>query len=149
MKRFEFSLGTMLSYKDALLDKEKNILLQIRARLVAVEQRMERCRSQILTMDNEMKEKAQQGTTVLELKIFEFHLTNSRNLLNQLEAERKKIAAEVERQRTVVLGLSQEVSGLDKLKEKQLEEYRYDVQKEEELRIGEIVSSKYVAERIS
>lgn len=149
MKRFEFSLDTMLSYKDALLEKEKNILLQIRARLVAVEQRMERCHSQILTMDNEMKEKAQQGTTVLELKIFEFQLTNSRNLLDQLEVDRKKITAEVEKQRKVVLGLSQEVFGLDKLKEKQLEEYRYDVQKEEELRIGEIVSSKYVAERIS
>lgn len=145
MRRFQFTLDSMLHYKDALLDKEKNTLMQIKVRLIEAEERIERTQNQILEMDAEMKQKAQRGTTAMELKLFEFHQDNSRNLLKQLEIERSAIAAEEEQQRRVVVALSQEVSGLDKLKEKQYEEYQYDIQKEEELRIGELVSSKYIA----
>lgn len=149
MKKFQFTLSTMLHYKDALLDKEKNALMQLHAQLVNVEQNIQRAQEQIQQMDAEMKAKARKGTTVMELRTFEFHLENARKLLKQLERDRIVIEDAVEKQRKAVVTLSQEVSGLDKLKEKQLEEYNYSVQKEEELRILELVSSKFAAGKTS
>ena len=49
----------------------------------------------------------------------------------------------------VVLAASQEVSKLDKLEERQLEEYKKDAAKEEELFISELVSSDSIRKQIS
>lgn len=143
MKKFQFSLSSMLNYKDALLNKEKNMLLQLRARQIAIEEKIERSEKQLLVLETEMKTKAMRGMTMRELKTFEFHLQNARGLLKQLGIELARARDDVEEQRRLVVGLSQEVSGLEKLGEKQREEYNYGLQKEEELRIGELVSLKY------
>ncbi|MEG0271874.1 MAG: flagellar export protein FliJ [Hydrogenoanaerobacterium sp.] len=146
MKKFKFSLESMMHYKDALLDKEKNTLLQLRATQTSMEQQIERNEKQMLELEADMKQKAMLGTTAMELKTFEFHAENARKLIEQLQTDLANLTALVEEQRKVVVALSQEVSGLEKLREKQLEEYNYGVQKEEEVRIGELISSKYAAE---
>ena len=51
---------------------------------------------------------------------------------------------EVKRQVQVVVQATQEVSKLDKLQDKQLEEYRKMVMKAEELEIEEFVSSRRI-----
>ncbi|MEG0542323.1 MAG: flagellar export protein FliJ, partial [Angelakisella sp.] len=48
----------------------------------------------------------------------------------------------IDRQRDVVTEVSQQVKGLELLRENQLEEYNYAARKEEEDRIAELISSK-------
>lgn len=149
MKKFQFTMGTMLHYKDALLEKEKNALMQLRAKQMAIEAEIAQDENQLSELERGMKERVAKGTTAMELRTFEFHSKNARSLIKQLEGEVDELAHDIEKQRKVVVSLSQEVSGLEKLEEKQLEEYNYDVQKEEQVRIIEIVSSKYATENPS
>ena len=54
--------------------------------------------------------------------------------------DRKAAEEAVERQRRTVLAASQEVSGLDKLQEKQWEEYRHLYAKDSERQISEYLT---------
>ena len=71
------------------------------------------------------------------------YMSHPENALLQQE-ERKKALAKaeqrVEKQMKVVIAANQEVSKLDKLQERQYEEYRHQVTKAEEDRIDEFVA---------
>ena len=71
-------------------------------------------------------------------------MENTAKQLEELNIELKKAEEEVQKQREIVISASQEVSGLDKLEEKQLEEYRHEVNKENETEINEQITSKLV-----
>lgn len=133
-----------MRYKDSLLEKEKGKLAEINARLNAIDMKIETSRAQLLALDMERQEKTRKGTTVNELRMYGFHIENTRVLIEQLKKERVRVEIEAERQRSVVLLLSQEVSGLEKLRDKQLEAYNYEAMHEQELLVAEIVASKYV-----
>lgn len=148
MKKFQFSLEKMLNYKDSLLKEEKNKLLQIRARKNDLDMRIESARNQIESMGRERTEKATRGISVMEMRSYGYSIENTQKLVKALADDRARVERQIEKQLAVVLGITQEVSGLEKLKEKQLEAYRYQAGKEEELVISELVTSKYIAEQV-
>jgi flagellar FliJ protein len=78
--------------------------------------------------------------------LYKFHSENTRLQLNNLYEELERAEARVEAQIKVVVSASQEVSGLDKLEEKQLEEYRYLEAKEMQEEILERVAQKSTEE---
>ena len=147
MKKFEFSLEKMLHYKETIYDKEKNALGQLRAEQNALEQRMEDNDLQALETDAKMKMAAAQGTTVLQLQAFSFQIENARSLKKQYSKDLELLMARIEKQLHVVLELSKEISGLEKLREKQRAEYDYSVQRAEAEQISELVSSRYTREK--
>ena len=114
MKKFEFSLSHMRDYKERLLDEEKGALELVKAQM--------------------------KGTTIVELRKYSAQLDNVR--LQQEERKKALAKAEqrVEKQMKVVIAANQEVSKLDKLQERQYEEYRHQVTKAEEDRIDEFVA---------
>ena len=71
-------------------------------------------------------------------------LDSARNQLEELEKERKLLQAGLERQRQVVTEASREVKKLEKLKEKQLEEYHRGEAKEQQETIAEHVAGNFV-----
>ena len=75
---------------------------------------------------------------------YESQRTNIRRQIEQLKKEQALAKLEVKRQVQVVVQATQEVSKLDKLQDKQLEEYRKMVMKAEELEIEEFVSSRRI-----
>ena len=66
--------------------------------------------------------------------------------LNNLYEELEKAEARIDAQIKVVVAASQEVSGLDKLRDKQLEEYKYLEAKEAQEEILELVAQKTAEE---
>ena len=76
--------------------------------------------------------------------MYEYEKDSIRNQLKQLRIEQKRAEIEVDRQVKVVVAASQEVAGLDKLKEKQLEEYQHQVAKADEDFISEYISGKLI-----
>ena len=69
---------------------------------------------------------------------------NLRLQIQDQEAALAKAEAQVGRQMEKVVAANQEVSKLDKLEERQREEYRHQVSKAEEDRIDEFVSQNLV-----
>ena len=144
MKAFTFSLERLRDYGNQILDTEKNILMTLFQRLYDIEDKIELSRNFRQVKQEEMQLMQEQGSTMRDLEECKFYLQNTRLRLEELEEERIQAALEVERQRKVVLKASQDVSSLDKLEEKQLEDYHYLEARDNEKTIQEHVIQSIV-----
>lgn len=149
MKKFHFSLEKVLQYKDSLLEEEKNKLMEIRVRKNTVDMKIESNERELVQTDRERTEKAAGGMTVVEMQSYSYRIETGRRLIKELMLQQKKLEIEVERQLAVVIACTQEVSGLEKLREKQLEEYNKEADKEQQLIISEMISSKYIERQMA
>lgn len=143
MKKFSFPLESVLRYKGSLLDEEKNKLNVLRAELNHLEDAIAENTRQLMSSDQELKALAQKGCSIAVLRCVSFKIDNTRRLLEDLKASLAKQAILVEKQLATVVEVKQSVSGIERLKEKHLESYRESQLKEDELIIGELVSTKY------
>ena len=149
MKPFVFSLERMQNYKQQVLNREKNALRRLRQQRDAIEDRISElqlfCRQKSL----ELQDKQRLGMSAAELNAYGCLMENARRQLEQCRAALVQAEAEVERQRKIVLTATQELSGLDKLEEKQLEAYRLETARDTEQQISEQVSMRLVRKRSS
>lgn len=148
MKAFVFSLERMRQYKDQLLNREKDFLAHLQQEKRSIEAKITALESYREKKQRELGQKQTEGMDAREIASYQFYLENTAHLLEQYRKDLKKAETKVERQIQVVVAASQEISGLNKLEEKQLEEYRYQQAKETELQISELVSSKYIREQM-
>ena len=144
MKKFKFTLGRMLDYKDQLLDEEKNKLALLRKKKQEIDDHIESLLRELGKISVTMRQEQERGITAFQLLSYESQRTNIRRQIEQLKKEQALAKLEVKRQVQVVVQATQEVSKLDKLQDKQLEEYRKMVMKAEELEIEEFVSSRRI-----
>ena len=140
MKKFQFSLGRMRDYRERLLEEEKGTLQRYKAERNQIEDEIARLEGEFGELSRRMQEKAEKGTTVIELRKLSAQMDNVRMQIRELEKALTKAEQRVEKQMQVVVEANKEVTKLDKLEEKQLEEYRRQVNKAEEDRIDEFVS---------
>ena len=84
------------------------------------------------------------GTTIFMLKACFSILESARNQLEEMEEELKLLQAGLERQRQIGTEAAREVKKLEKLKEKQLEEYHRGEAKEQQETIAEHVAGNFV-----
>ena len=142
MKAFRFSLDRVREFKSQILDKEKKtlgVLLKNRddilLKIAEIEQRR-------LALSREAENKQTEGISAIELNSYNYLLENARTQLEMLNIQLNKAEEELEAQRQVVLAIYQEKTGMDKLEERQLEEYRLLEAKENENDIMQVISNK-------
>ena len=142
MKAFRFSLDRVREFKSQILDKEKKtlgVLLKNRddilLKIAEIEQRR-------LALSREAENKQIEGISAIELNSYNYLLENARTQLEMLNIQLNKAEEELEAQRQVVLAIYQEKTGMDKLEERQLEEYRLLEAKENENDIMQVISNK-------
>ena len=141
MKKFRFSLETVLDYKnqalDALRAEHGAILAQVRAQEAVVEG-LEREYSQV---DGEFTQRKLEGLTVLDALNYEQYL---RALEREVKEEYRKLSLlrrQEEQKRGQVVEARKETATIEKLKEHKLEDYRKAEQKDQERQIEEFVST--------
>lgn len=149
MKKFVFTLERMLAYQEQNLEKEKGILGRITADRDKLEEDKRDKVIRIRSIQEDIGRRQAQGTTVFILKGCYSILEGARIRLEEIEKELMKAQARVEKQRRIVTEASQEVKKLEKLKEKQLEEYRHDEAKEQQDIIIEHVAGAFVRNGVS
>lgn len=147
MKRFEFTLARILAFKQTMYDKERNTLAQMRAERLAVEIRKDDTKAQRRQRSDEFNEKAAQGISVDEVNEYNFLQESAARLIEVLELDLYRRDIEIEKQLVVVVELDKEVKSLEKLRERQWEEYQADAAREEQQRILEIVSGRFAEEQ--
>ena len=144
MKVFEFSLERMYHYKEQVLNKEKNLLAQLRKRKDGIEAEIVE-REQYSTQKKvELQARQLEGTTAMELSSDLFMIENTKLQIAGLHRVLRKAEEEVAYQLTVVIAASREIAGLEKLEEKQREEYNKQVLKDDELQVLEHITSALV-----
>lgn len=147
MKKFQFTLDRMLGYKNQLLDKEKNVLGQIKKKQAEIDQKIHQLSIKRDDLSAELVREQEKGTTVAKILGYSLQIENIRYQLEALSKEKAAMEQEAERQTKVVIAASQEVSSLEKLQEKQLEQYHYEAAQAERENVLEYVTTQLVRNR--
>lgn len=141
MKKFKFSLDSVLSYKqqvlDALQGEHAVILLQVREQ----EEVLDAVKNEYRDYNDEYCRRKTEGLTITDAIMYQNGL---RVLEKDIERETEKLAGlrkKEDDKRNEVIEAKKETSSLEKLKDKKLEVYQKAVQKSEETFIEEFVVS--------
>ncbi len=145
MKKFEFSLEKMLSFKDQMLSGEKLRLAELRNRLAHLNDTLEQLRAEYAYCDGELKERERAGLTPQDFSRRKAYLNVLSERIKQQQQQIKIMETRVNEQVTVVVRVSQDVATLEKLKERQLEDYRFAEGKDQELLIDEFVANHSIS----
>ena len=144
-KKFSFSLQKLLSYKEQLFDIEQTILNDMRAVLHGFEQELLHLQREHIRRSDEFNQKMLDGTTPAEMERYKNYMMmidlNIQHKEKQIELQKLAIDKQMDKVRECKI----EISTIEKLREKKLEEYRYNENKAEELFIEEFVSNTKAA----
>ena len=149
MKKFEFTLKKMQNYQEQVLQKEKNAMGQLQARRNELAACQEEIKIQLQDIHWEMDREIRKGTTIYRINTFTMMIKNGKTHLEDIKRRISVLETEIEVQRQIVVEASKEVSKLTKLEEKQREEYRQAVAKEEQENVLEYISGKFVKQGVS
>ncbi|MCD7730504.1 MAG: flagellar export protein FliJ [Oscillospiraceae bacterium] len=139
MKRFEFSLNKLMDYKQQILDREKNDLAHLRIQQQQMMDEKDQLEKTLKRSADEFRELSGKGITVMQITMFKGYHQSLRMQIKELEESIEKMEVKVQKQLGVVVEATKEVSSLEKLEEKQLEDYNFKVAKAEEQFISEYV----------
>ena len=145
MKKFNFPLERMLNYQEQDLEKERGIMSRLLAARTGLEEKRLRLMEEMEEIQSERGKEIRKGTTIFSSVL----LVSGKKQLEEIRNELNRIDEEIEKQRQIVVSVSQEVKKLENLKEKQLEEYRHAEAKEEQEMISEHVSGSFVRNGVS
>lgn len=141
MKKFSFSLETVLDYKNQALDalrmEHGAILAQVRAQ----EKVIEDLEAEYRQSDADFTQRKLEGINILDAMSYEAYLRSLERKLQEEYRKLERLRKREEDKRAQVVEARKETATIEKLKEHKLEDYRKAEQKDEEKRIEEFVST--------
>ena len=143
MKKFQFSLGTVLGYKQQVQEGIQNEHAQLVHRVRQAEQRLEELEEAYRNCNRELREAEAKGTTVSEVLKYQSALRYWEQQIHDARAHLVQCRQAAEAKRAELVAARQETASLEKVRERKHEEYRYQLQKSEELFIEELVASQW------
>ncbi|NLH00551.1 MAG: flagellar export protein FliJ [Clostridiales bacterium] len=142
MEAFKFSLNRVRNYKGQVLDKEKKALGTLLRRRDEILERINALEKYRDEKISELNGKQQTGAAMSELSSLSYLIENARLQIKAAMIELYKAEEEIEAQREIVVSVYQEKTGMDKLEEKQAEEYRLLEAKAAENELMQVFSTK-------
>ena len=143
MKKFQFSLSTVLGNKQQVQEGLQNEHAQLVHRVRQAEQRLEELEEAYRNCNRELREAEAKGTTVSEVLKYQSALRYWEQQIHDARAHLVQCRQAAEAKRAELVAARQETASLEKVRERKHEEYRYQIQKSEELFIEELVASQW------
>lgn len=147
MKKFHFSMETVLRYKeqrlDALRTEHAAAIARVREQEAVVENLI-KCFDRV---NREYREKKELGMTVADAMSYDIMLRAQEVKIQNAEKELKELRQVEEQKREEVIEAKTEKATIEKLREKKLAAYHKQEQKMEEQMIDEFVSTMRVSSR--
>lgn len=144
MKKFKFSLDTVLDYKQQILESVKGehgaILSQVREQ----EQVLASVWARYYACDDEFRERKSVGMSIMDAMFYEAGLRSLELEIQRETARLEDLQKQEEAKRQEMIEAKIDTSSLEKLKGKKLDLYQKAVQKDEEVLIDEFVSGARV-----
>lgn len=149
MKKFFFSLDTVLRYKEQILDNLKGEHARILQKIRMCEQEIEALEQERMDCAREFGRKRERGMAINDIRTYENYLESLRLKIIQKKNLLERLQEEEEKKREQVVEAKKETASIEKLRERKLMEYDKQVQKEEERFIEEFVVTKNALAKIS
>ena len=146
MKKFRFSLETVLDYKQQVLDALRIEHAAAQAKARAQEERLRSLERQHEELDAEFSQRKLEGISILEAMKYEQYLRAAERAIEEAEAVLEDLRRQEEAKRAQVVEAKKETASIEKLREKKLSGYNKALQKSEEAMIDEFVSTKRAME---
>ncbi len=124
MKKFNFTLQSLKKYNDQMLDSEKSVLGRLRAELAEMQAELDAKTAEYELSIDKLNELVRGGTTAMRLSLHKKYVSSLQQDIYRIKGRMAQKRDEVEQQLQRVIDATKEVSKLEKLEEKQLEEYR-------------------------
>ena len=146
MKKFRFSLETVMEYKQQVLDSLQAEHGAILAKVRRQEELIEELEAAYRHLAQEFNRRKLEGITILDAMKYEQYLRSSERQLEEAYQHMAKLQKQEEAKRDEVVEAKKETSSIEKLREKKLEGYNKAVQKSEEAMIDEFVMTRRAME---
>ncbi|WP_277668379.1 flagellar export protein FliJ [Caproiciproducens galactitolivorans] len=140
MKKFIFSLEKVLSFKQQTLDIQKNELLQMQTKLAEIEKEINTLNTLFAETNQKMKKELQTGLNASDMSIYKTYFNTLNQKILRLVEDKSKMLEAITQKKADIIALNSDISGLEKLRDKQLEAYLEAFRKREELAIDEFVN---------
>ena len=141
MKKFKFSLDTVLSYKQQVLEALQGEHALALAAVRVQEALLENLWKQYRDYNAEYRRRAEEGLPLTEALMYQNGLRAAEQEIQRETRRLEELRAEEEKRREKVVEAKKDTSSIEKLREKKLDAYHKAEAKSEELFIEEFVSA--------
>ena len=142
MKKFRFSLEKLKDFREQELDRQKNTLAALQAELRGVLDEIEELKKQLAVQDAELSKVSAAGASAYDIALRKRYIVTIQADIHRKEQQAARKQNDINRQLDVVVEATKDVRTMEKLEEKQLEEYKFLENKENEQFIEEFVSTQ-------
>ncbi len=149
MKKFQFTLQKLMDFREQELDRQKNALAALQGDLKKIQERREELVAMVVRYSNDLVTAGSAGVSVAEMAMRKRYIVTLQQEIHECERRAVLKQQEIDKQLSVVVDATKDVKTLEKLEEKQLEEYKAAEGKENELFIEEFVSGGAVRRAIA
>ncbi len=144
MKKFKFSLDTVLSYKQQVLEALQGEHALALAAVREQETLLENLWQQYRDYNAEYRHRAEEGLPLTEALMYQNGLRAAEQEIQRETQRLEELRAEEEKRREKVIEAKKDTSSIEKLREKKLDAYHKAEAKSEEAFIEEFVSTMRV-----
>ena len=141
MKKFKFSLDSVLSYKQQVLESLQGEHAVILAQVREQEGVLERTWQDYRDCDAEYRQRKAEGITITDAMVYQNGLRVLERDIQRETDRLEELRRKEEKKRQEVVDAKIDTSSIEKLREKKLDLYNKEVAKGEEVLIDEFVSS--------
>lgn len=144
MKKFRFSLQKLMDFREQELDRQKNTLSMLQADLKRIQEAREVLIDKVDEQSEQLDRVCRMGSSASDIAMRKRYIVTLQQEIHLKEQQAILKQQEIEEQLSVVVEATKDVKTLEKLEEKQLEEYNHQANKENEQFIEEFVSGQTV-----
>lgn len=142
MKKFRFSLDTVLDYRRQVQDSIQVELGALTAEARRQEAALEAARQKYAEINREYREKKADGMLIAELRAYETALEVQEAMCVREAGKLNVLRRQEEAKRRELVGAKQDASSVEKLREKKLLAYTKELEKSEEQFIDDLVCAR-------
>ena len=142
MKKFQFSLDTVLQYKQQRLDALKAEHAAAVQRVRHQEAAVADAEARYARLNEEYREKKAEGLLVAEAMTYETGLQVIENEIRREQERLRELQRQAETKRAEMVEARQETASIEKLREKKMDLYHKELQKSEERFIDDLVGAR-------
>ena len=140
MKKFTFSLEKVLSFKQQILNVKLNELALFQLQLSELEKEIDDLNNKFIDTNRKMVEEMQIGLNSNDISIYKTYFNTLNQKIQKYIEDKRQLLEVIAQKRADIVLANSEISGLEKLRDKQLDEYLKNKQKSDELAMDEYVN---------